>query len=116
MKTVLLIILALLMLAAPGAAEATTVSIQMQKTGFTSVTATPTVTFTDHTGKPAVALACDTAANAATPAPLHGPHRQASGGTRVRHRRQGRHRRRLHAGGLDRRHAGDDPGPRALHV
>src|SRR4029450_3913309 len=68
MKTVLLIILALLMLAAPGAAEAITVSIQVQKTGFTSVTATPTVTFTDHTGKLAVALACDTAAKVAPPA------------------------------------------------
>jgi hypothetical protein len=68
MKTVSLWILALLMLAAPGAAEAITVSIQVQKTGFTSVTATPTVTFTDHTGKLAVALACDTAAKVATAA------------------------------------------------
>src|SRR4029453_14062751 len=72
MKTVSLWILALLMLAAPGAAEAITVSIQVQKTGFTSVTATPTVTFTDHTGKLAVALACDTAAKVATAARTRG--------------------------------------------
>src|SRR4029450_3646470 len=68
MKTVLLIILALLMLAAPGAAEATTVSIQLQKNGFTPVTAPPPAPFTDPTGKPAVALACDTAAKVATAA------------------------------------------------
>src|SRR4029453_16274100 len=58
MKTVSLWILALLMLAAPGAAEAITVSIRVDKTGFTGVTATPTTTFTDASGKPAVALAC----------------------------------------------------------
>jgi hypothetical protein len=57
MKTTLLWILALLMLAAPGAAEAITVSITATRPGVAAVTVTPTVAFT-AAGNPAVALAC----------------------------------------------------------
>lgn len=60
-KTVSLWTLALLILAAPVLAEATTVSIKVTRVAggvTTTGTATPTVTFTDAAGKPAVALAC----------------------------------------------------------
>jgi hypothetical protein len=57
MKTALKWTLALLIFAAPGWAEAITVSIKATR-GATTVTVTPTVTFTDAAGKPAVALAC----------------------------------------------------------
>ena len=61
MKTILLWTLALFMLAAPGAAEAITVSIQATR-GTTTVTQTPPVglTFTDGAGNLAVPLACTT--------------------------------------------------------
>jgi hypothetical protein len=59
MKTVMLWTLALLMLAAPGAAEAITVSIQATR-GTTIATLAPGPAFTDSAGKPAVALACTT--------------------------------------------------------
>jgi hypothetical protein len=57
MKTVMLWTLALLMLVAPGAAEAISVSIVASRPGFTAVPVTPTVAFTAG-GNPAVALAC----------------------------------------------------------
>jgi hypothetical protein len=57
MKTIMLWTLALLMLAAPGAAEAITVSIQATR-GTTTATLAPGPAFTDSAGKPAVALAC----------------------------------------------------------
>lgn len=59
MKTTLLWTLALLMLAAPGAAEAITVSITATRVSPAgTATVTPTVTFTDGAGNSAVALAC----------------------------------------------------------
>src|SRR5262245_55174759 len=57
MKTVMLWTLGLFMLAAPVLAEAHTVTIKATR-GATTVTVTPTVTFTDAGGKQAVALAC----------------------------------------------------------
>lgn len=59
MKTALKWTLALLIFAAPGLAEATTVSIKATRGGVTTtLSPAPTVTFTDKAGKPAVALAC----------------------------------------------------------
>ena len=72
MKTTLLWTLALLMLAAPGAAEAITVSIQATR-GNTTVTLPSTAfpaalpTFTDSAGRPAVALACTNQTGANSP-------------------------------------------------
>jgi hypothetical protein len=65
MKTALKWTLALLIFAAPGWAEAITVSIKATR-GATTVTVTPTVTFTDAAGKPAVALACTSNVTGAT--------------------------------------------------
>src|SRR4029453_7008407 len=65
MKTALKWTLALLIFAAPGWAEAITVSIKATR-GATTVTVTPTVTFTDAAGKPAGALACTSNVTGAT--------------------------------------------------
>jgi hypothetical protein len=59
MKTTRLWILAILMLAAPGAAEAIpTVSIQLTRPNFAAATLPAGATFTDSAGNLAVALAC----------------------------------------------------------